>query len=111
MSHVIDCAGDLPGGGRRLGSYNPNWVGLADSGRVAAPCSLRLTSGYQRVTIRHVISLVNSNARSTIQDSELPLSEGPSKPKLCRISTSEKCIRNSFRIRTCRKRVGGGVVC
>jgi hypothetical protein len=77
MSHVIDCAGDLPGGGRRLGSYNPNWVGLADSGRVAALCSLRLTSGYQRVTTRHVISLADSNAPSTIRDSEPPLSEGP----------------------------------
>jgi hypothetical protein len=77
MSLVINCAGDLPGGGRQLGSYNPNCVGLAESGRVAALRSLRLTSGYQRVTISCVTSLVNSNAPSTIQYSELPLSEGP----------------------------------
>ena len=45
MVHVIDCAGDLPAGGRQLGSYNPNCVVLADSGRVCSPVQFTANKG------------------------------------------------------------------
>jgi hypothetical protein len=49
-----------------------------------------LTSDYPCAIIRYVTSLVNSNTLSTIQDSELPLSKGTSRPKLFRIRTYKK---------------------